>query len=278
LDIALYLVITSSVIGIAYYTASFTIANLVKHTGNISQALYTKLLAKGNLDHIKENISLQLFFGIPLVGISVLFSKPALYALNPIYSDAYIVVIFLAIKSLFFILSQTFQVILLGIEKVDLIEKPKFSNLLHSYLFQIPSFRIIKLGIYLGILIPSLYLSFNSGMSEIELIILWSLISLLIEIPNFIFYLIIVKQKIGFVIPYTPVLKYVIGTGGMASVYFLTSPILITYHESIFNFLPELILQLILCVITYVGILYLIDSKTRNLVGAIINEVFYKKN
>lgn len=276
LDIVLYLIITSSVIGIAYYAASLTIANFVKYTGNISQALYTKLLAQGNLDHIKENISLQLLFGIPLVGISVLFSKPALYALNPIYSDAYVVVIFLAIKSLFFVLSQTFQVILLGIEKVDLIEKPKFANLLHSYLFQIPSFRIIKLGIYLGILIPSLYLSFNFGMSEVELIILWAFISLLIEIPNFSFYLFIVKRKIGFIIPYVSVLKYMIGTGGLVLIYSLTSPILITYHESIFDFLPGLILQLILCVIVYVGILYSIDSKTRKLSNAILDEIFHK--
>ncbi len=277
LDIAIYMIITSSVIGIAFFTASFTIANLVKHTEKISLGLYANLLSKGNLDHIKENFSLQLFFGIPLVVISILFSKPALFALNPIYSDASLVVIFLAIKSLFFGLSQTFQVVLLGIEKVDLIQKPKFANLLHSYLFQIPSFRVIKLGIYLGILIPTLYLSFQAGMSELELITLWALISLVIEIPNFSFYLIIIKRKIGFIFPYLSVFKYLIGAGGIALVYYLTSPIFIIYHESIFNFLPGLILQLVLCVIVYIGILYSIDSKTRKLAGSIKNEIFHNK-
>lgn len=278
LDIAIYTLITSSVIGIAFFTASFTIANLVKHTEKISHGLYANLLSKGKIDHIKENFSLQLFFGIPLVVISILFSKPALHALNPIYSEASLVVILLAIKSLFFGLSQTFQVVLLGIEKVDLIQKPKFANLFHSHLFRIPSFRIIKLGIYLGILAPSLYLSLKSGMSELELIILWAFISLVIEIPNFSFYLILVKQKIGFIFPSFSVFKYLIGTGGFALVFYLTSPILITYHERIFDFLPGMILQLVLCVIVYIGILYSIDPQTRKLVESIKNEIFHKNS
>ena len=274
LDVAMYTIITSSVIGIAFYAASYIIANLVKHTEKISQALYTKLLAKGSIDHVKETFSLQLLFGIPLVAISVLFSKPALHALNPIYSDAYLVVIFLAIKSLFVVLSHTFQVVLFGIDNVDLNQKPKFSNLLHSYLFKIPSFRIIKLGIYLGILIPSLYLAFSGGMSELELIIIWAFISLVIEIPNFSFYLIIVKQKIGFTFPHISFLKYMIGAGCLALIYFLTSPFIIIYHESIFQFLPGLILQIIICTSAYIGILYVIDSKTRKLIYKIKNEVF----
>ena len=66
------------------------------------------------------------------------------------------------------------------------------------------------------------------------------------------------------------------GAGGLALVFYLTSTTLIIYHESIFDFLPGLILQLILCVITYVVILYSIDSKTRKLTGSIINEIFHK--
>ena len=114
-------------------------------------------------------------------------------------------------------------------------------------------------------------------MSELELITLWALISLVIEIPNFSFYLIIIKRKIGFIFPYLSVFKYLIGAGGIALVYHLTSPIFIIYHESIFNFLPGLILQLVLCVIVYIGILYSIDSKTRKLAGSIKNEIFHNK-
>ena len=88
LDVMFYTLITGSVIGIAFYSASLAIAGLVLHSGLITQALYPKLLAKGSRKHINENFSLLMYIGIPLLGITVVFSKPALFALNPAYVES----------------------------------------------------------------------------------------------------------------------------------------------------------------------------------------------
>ena len=49
------------------------------------------------------------------------------------------------------------------------------------------------------------------------------------------------------------------------------------YHESIYDFLPLLIIELIICRGVYLSITYLIDNKTKILFKSIIREIFSKE-
>jgi len=60
---------------------------LKNHSGLISQALYPKLIAKGSHDHFRDNFTRLLYFAIPALGLTIIFSKPALFALKPLYSE-----------------------------------------------------------------------------------------------------------------------------------------------------------------------------------------------
>jgi hypothetical protein len=60
-------------------------------------------------------------------------------------------------------------------------------------------------------------------------------------------------------------------------VFWLTYEKIIIYHTSIFDFLPTLIIQFLICLSVYVGFTYLIDNKFRILIKSIFNE-FFKKN
>ena len=53
------------------------------------------------------------------MAISITFAKPILFALNPIYDIAVIVVVFIAIRSFLKILGSSFTQALQGIEEVD---------------------------------------------------------------------------------------------------------------------------------------------------------------
>ena len=119
LDIMIYPIITGSIIGVAFFSVSFAIASIVQHVGMISQALYPKLLATENRHKVKENFSLLMYFGIPMLGLSLVFAKPGLFILNPIYQEAWFIVILLAFKAFFFILGNVFQQIIIAFEKVD---------------------------------------------------------------------------------------------------------------------------------------------------------------
>jgi O-antigen/teichoic acid export membrane protein len=274
-DIALFTLISSSVIGIAFYAAAGTVGKLVSHTEKITLGLHPKLLSGGKYLHISENLSLVLLFGLPLTGISIVFSKPALYALNPIYQDAWPVVVFLALQTFFLAIVNSLQNSIVGIEKVDTQDEPTFRNFIGSNLFWIPTYRYIKLGIYL-ITLTVVFLYTKGNHSEITIITYWALIGFLIEAPYAIFLWIKLKKitKINF--PYASAIKYLTSTGIFMLVFWLTSEKIIIYHTSIFDFLPTLILQFLVCLCVYVGFTYLIDNKFRFLLKSVIQELFKK--
>lgn len=276
-DITLYTIISSSVIGLAFYSASFIIGQLVTHSERISQGLYPKLLSGGDYTYISKNLLLSLYFGLPLVGLTIVFSKPALYALNPIYQDAFLVVIFISIQSFFLSQTNIIQKSLLGIEKIDTMGTPSFRSVINTNLFKLPTFRYIKYGIYL-IILTIVFIFGKNNSSELELIILWALISALIEIPYFGFLWLFFKKKTNLPFYSKDALKYLGATILIMLIYWQTSDYIINYHESIFYFLPTLILEFIICISAYIGITYIIDKKTRRLYQSLVSEVFNKKN
>jgi hypothetical protein len=185
-DIALFTMISSSVIGIAFYVAAGTVGKLVSHAEKITIGLHPKLLSGGNYSHISENLSLVLLFGIPLTGLSIVFSKSALYALNPIYQDAWPVVVFLALQTFFLAIVNSLQNSIVGIEQVDKHDEPNFRNFIGSNLFWVPTYRYIKLGIYL-ITLTIVFFYTKENYSELTIITYWALIGFLIEAPYAIF-------------------------------------------------------------------------------------------
>ncbi len=276
-DIALFTLISSSIIGIAFYVAAGTVGKLVSHAEKITLGLHPKLLSGGNYSHISENLSLVLLFAIPLTGFSIIFSKSALYALNPIYQDAWPVVVFLALQTFFLAIVNSFQNSLVGIEKVDEQDKPTFRNFIGSNLFWIPTYRYIKLGIYL-ITLTIVFLYTRENYSELTIITYWALIGFLIETPYAIFLWIKLKKITNINFPFISGVKYLTSTGLFMIVFWLTSEKIIIYHTSIFDFLPTLILQFLICLSVYIGITYLIDKKFRFLLKSIFNEFFKKIN
>lgn len=278
-DILLYSLITGSVLGVAYYAASFTIASLVAHSALISQALAPKLLAHGDHKHIGENLTLMLYFAIPLLAISILFAKPALFALNPIYQDAWIIVIFLSIRMFLLIINNTLRRILESIETVDLKLDQNFSIFVKSKLFTIPTARYINSIIFLFSLSIMLFLFMGTETDELELVTWWVILSLGFEIPFFIFLMIIFSRNVKTSFSFSPITKYVTATLIFSFVFYLTSDLIINYEQSIFEYLPSLILELSICVLIYLGTTFLIDKKTKTLFRAIIIEAKqFKRN
>ena len=275
LDLAIYTIVSLSVIGVAFYSAALTIGRLVGHLEKLSQGLYPKLLSGGKYSHVSENISLFLLFGIPLVGLTIIFSKPGLYALNPIYQEAVLIVILLSLKTFFLSQSNVIQKVLLGIEKFDITENVSAQFFIKTNLFLVPTYRYAKLGIYL-IVLTVVFLLKKDDVSEIELVTLWALIALIIEIPYLILMWIVLHKKTEIRFPYVDAIKYLSATIVFMLVFLQTSEFVIIYHQSIFDFLPTLIIQLTLCILTYVGIVYVIDKKIRKLVSLIINQILKK--
>jgi len=271
IDAVLFIVITNSVIGLAYYHASLIIANIITNSGAISQGLYPKLLSNGSYDYVKENFTRTMYFAIPLLAITIIFSKPVLFALNPLYQDAGIIVILLALRLFFHMPNAIFVVFLKGIEKVDVNENPKFKNLIKSYLFSISTVSLIQSIIYLSVMVIGL-LILTMG-SDKEFVIWWAFSALISEIPFTFYWWFKTQKHIKFPFPAIEITKYCLASVAFVIVYFLTSEFIIKYQISIYDFLPGLIIQFMICAATYIAITYLIDKKSRNLIKAIMNEI-----
>jgi len=273
LDVVLYSIITTSVIGVAYYHASFTIAAIVAHSSAISQALYPKLLS-GKIEGIEKNLTLVFFFSIPLLGLCIIFSKPALFALNPIYVDGWLIVIFLSFK---IFLSTTRIVpmrVVMGMENIDSegIDVP--SKYMKSGLFKLPLILGTFNLIYIIILATMLSI-FNSQVDEWELVLWWSVLGFLIDIPLTIVIWKFSLKKIKILIPWKKITKFVISTIIFMMFYYLTSDLILDYDPSIYKFLPLLIIQFVICAVIYLSITYAFDKDTRILFKSLKSEIFH---
>jgi len=272
IDIALYSIITGSVIGIAYYTVAFSIAAIVQHAGNLSQALYPKLLADKNFEGIKMNINHVLYFSILLIGISIIFSEPALFALNPLYQNAWPIVIVLSFRVFLQALRTIPEKIIAGTEQVDTENNPTFSKLIKSNLFKLPKFLSIFNTCYIIVLIAFLFL-FSNLISELDLVFWWAMIGLIIEIPTSIFLWMYSAKLVKLSFPIVNSFKYMLGMFGLVIFFVLTSDLVLNYEPSIYDFFPSLLLEIALCVSIYLGLTYLLDKNTRNLFKSILNEI-----
>lgn len=275
LDIPLYSILTNSVIGVAYYNASFAIAAIVTHSNSISYALYSKLLAVDNFEGIKKNQSLVLFFAIPLLGIAIIFSKPALFALNPIYQQAWPIVIFLSFRVFMQVLRIIPITILGAIEKIDMEKYPHPKKLIKSHLFKIPMILGIFNLVYIAILVVVLSV-FSSQVNELELVLWWSIIGFLVEIPLTVIIWKFSNQINKLSFSWKQITKFITATITFILFYSLTADLIINYESSIYEFLPSLLTELFICVMIYLGITYVLDDDIKSLFKSLKKE-FYQK-
>lgn len=271
-DLVIFSVIVGSVIGVAFWSAAMVISSLIAHSALISRAVYPKLLGSNNIEYIKENLTQLFYFAIPLTALAITFARPALFALNPEYEIATSVVIFTSIFVFLNTLSTVFHSFLTGIEKVDINEKSTFKDYIKSKLFFLPTLLLVQNGVYVSLLAVGLLILTNIVSSQLELVIYWSILALVTQIPFTVYHYALVKRN--FVSPFDYVVfKYLlvsIGTFGL--VYIITEQFL-DYKNNVFEFLPDLLLFVGLAIVSYLAITYLIDFRTKKLFKSIIEEI-----
>ena len=171
------------------------ISNISSHANQLSKVVYPKLLGGGKKEHLQENQVRMMYFLFPFVAISITFARPGLFAFNPIYESVWLVVIFLSFKAFFRVMSKSFTQGLQGIEKIDMNENANHLDYIKSSLFKIPTIRLIQRSIYLASLIIMLIFMKDLVNSELELVVYWSAIAMIVEIPFTINFLIMVRKK-----------------------------------------------------------------------------------
>ena len=275
-DVAVVTLITGSVNGLAFWGAAKTVAHVVKHSSKIGSAVYPKLLGGGKKEIFRENLVLMMYFSLPLAVMSIVFAKPTLFILNPLYDVAVWVVIFLVPTIFLRSLSEFFRQSIAGREKVDTKSDATFKDYLKSKLFFLPTLTNIHRAGYLGTLIIVLLFLHSQNIPEMELVISWAIVVLATQIPYTVYLYLLVKREFSPDIDIKSITKYGISSVIAFGIQFILIGEFLEYKESIFEFVPEFIPFMIMGIATYFGITYLIDFRTRKLLKGIIREITTK--
>jgi len=272
LDIIIFTIVTGSVLGLAFWSASIAITMLTAQAASISTSVYPKLLQEDNKEYVKTNLTHLFYFAIPFVVLSIIFAREALFTLNPIYETAYLVVIFLSIQMFFGVLSRTFQSFLMGIEKVDLDEKSTFKNYIKSKLFFLPTVKLIQNTIYVSLFSLGLLLLVEAQESILVLVIYWSFIWMASEIPLTLYLYTLVRKNLKVSLEFKIIIKYlVISITAFGIIYIITQRFIV-YKPDLIEFVPQLLVFILAGISCYVILTYFLDSRTRNLIHSIIKE------
>ena len=272
-EMIIFSIFTGGVGGIAYWTAAFTVSRIVRNSRLISKAVYPKVLQDGPKEIFEKNFTHVLFFAFPLAAISLVFAKPGLFALNPIYQVVFPIVLWIVPTIFLRTMTEIFGSVLQGLEKVDIKEDSTFKDYIKSKLVFIPTLKIIHRISYISIFALVLFLLSFQKLEEIELVKYWAIVALTTQIPLTIYVYILLHKEIKPKFETKVILKYFVSTIIVFSIMYFIIENNLEYHESIFIFLPELIGYLIISAIGYFGLTFTIDKKTRNLVKKVLKEI-----
>ena len=269
LDIMIFSIITGSVIGISYWTATMIIVSISSSSQLISRATYSKLLQGGDKSFIQENIRLLIYFTVLFTGITITFAEHGLFLLNPIYSSATLIVIIMSVCNFFRIITTNLQIFVTGIDKVDMDEKSSALNYFKSSLINIPTIQLIQSISYIVLLSIVLLITISPNNTDLGLLLYWAIIGLIIQIPITIYSIFIFQKKIHLENNLKDILKYIFAAVVTFSIIYIIMDVVIEFNTEIVKFLPQVLLFIISSISMYIGITYVMDKKTRILVNAI---------
>ena len=154
-------------------------------------------------------------------------------------------------------------------------EKSTFKDYFKSKLFFVPTVKTVKAGLYITSLVI-IFVVFNDS-TQIQLVEYWAIAALLIEIPFTIYFYLVLRRYFEIQLERFTILKYVIISVGVFGSAFLLAENYLEYNTEIFEFLPNLLIFVLIGILGYLGLTYMVDIKTRKLFKSIFNEI-RKKN
>ncbi|MDH5770242.1 MAG: hypothetical protein OEZ25_03000, partial [Candidatus Bathyarchaeota archaeon] len=119
----------------AYYGAAATFANVAGYSSLLAFALYPRLLSGSSSEDVSVSLRLVMMLAIPMTTGVMVLSDSYLTILKVDFAEARPVLLLLAISALCLTLSQVFNSVALGTERVDAKAKIAFRELVRSRLF-----------------------------------------------------------------------------------------------------------------------------------------------
>ena len=259
---------------IAFFAAAMAISLMAGHAGILTNALGPKLLADPGKHHVQTVIRLYSLIGIPLLVLVLVFAKPLLFVLNPLYVVAVPIVYFTSFRFFTFGIFGIFRETLAGVERVDVDQNAKVSQFVKSNLFLLGTINYVRTALYLIPLIVFLIITnVNSDTPTLDIIIVWSFFGLVSELVVTIYAGYRVNCIKFITVDLKPVIKYLLVSVSSGIVCVLLIENYITFDSDLFVFLPQLALLLGIGTALYFVPVYLIDGYCRTLLKTVLQTI-----
>ena len=264
-DVLIISLMTMSFPQIAIFRVAMVFSTIIEYGTQLSYPLYIKLLGGGEKDDVFITTRLLLLFTIPMsVGIFLL-SKPLLYLLNPEYIISENILQILVLYSVSMVISSIFDNIILGMEKVDVMQEVKHKKLFFSGLFKLPSINLVRISSYIvGLSFITIFF-WSEDMAIEEFGEMWALLLLVTSIPVAIYKWNISRKIISIRVPWKNIIRFIFASTIMGIIVFYLGQSL-SYEPEITLFFPQLLIIILVAIVVYFGILILIDKETREMI------------
>lgn len=274
-DILIISLMTSSFPQIAIFRIAIVFSTIIEYGSQLTYPLYIKLLGGGKKEDVFITTRLLLLFTIPMsIGIFIL-AKPLLYLLNPEYIISEKILQILVFYSVSMVISSIFDNIILGMEKIDVMEEVEHKKLFFSGLFKLPTINFVRIITYIFSLGLITIIFWNKEMPLEQFGEFWALILLITSIPITFWKWQIARKIITIRFPWKNIVRYFIASAIMGIIVISLSQLL-SYEPEILEFFPQLLAIIIISIITYFGILMLIDKETKEMIKSATEMIFHK--
>jgi len=245
----------------SYYQAAFTIAGVISYSSFLAFALYPKLLSQISIEDVFTSLKMVLMSAIPMTVGAIVLSDSYLSVLDPIFTDARLILSILAISTLCACLSGVFNTVIMGTEKIDAQAKIPFKQLVKTRLFKIFTLPYVQSVMTIP---TTFFVLFHVAKTPLEATTYLVLINLTVGLGMLLCRYVIARKCLIFSFPWKNIIKYIIASTVMAV------PLLVVPHPT--RLLPTMGLTFLGGGI-YFAILAAIDQETRELIKSILSEI-----
>ncbi|CAI9830924.1 MAG: hypothetical protein MPJ05_06005 [Nitrosopumilus sp.] len=268
-DVLAVAALAGSVTLVASWTAVFTVAFTITHASQVATALYPRLLGGTGAAHVRDNMALFFYLGIPLAAVIIVLARPIMYALNPAYEEAHLALSILSVGMFLTALTAVLQLILEGNEDVDS-GRSSGRDILGSRLFLVPTVNAVQYLGYIGALAAAL-LYLGGSVPDAQMLLAWACIATASRVPAVIYQYVLARRDVGLEVGASSVARYLAAAAcAFGAVYLLQGGL---PAAPLAELLPALLGLAAAGTAAYAAITCAIDGRARGLAAAAVRRM-----
>ncbi len=249
---------------LAYYGVAVSIYGMAIGSTRAIPALYSRLLARKDINDVVETFWIVFMVNLPLVVGMILYADVLAYLYNPKYFVVVNAIRIFALASTAMLVTRIIRTTIYGLEERDADYTWSSGKLLRTTLFQVPVLNIAVSVTYLGLLGALTW----AIKDPVNVVLVWGCAYLIYNVVVCISYDWLLRRELSIRLPYAVIFRYLarfmVALLPMVLIRFVVQ---VPLSTSIWALMKSFMPVVILSAVSYFTVLYVIDEKFRALLS-----------